>query len=345
MRRIPIFPLPGVVLMPGTMLPLHIFEPRYRALVADALAGDRTIGMTMLYPGWESANAGEDPRIYAVGGAGEIVESEELEDGRYNILLEGRFRYRVSTKPPPAPIASPGSRRSAPCPSPTRPRKTRVTQAAAALFGDMARELELPPLPAETLSPERLASEIALRLRYCAGRAPGDSRDRLGRLALRDPGGADARVEGPPPVPRAVPAVRAGSPAELTRQRFRVETASRNVGSNPTTLQPAAVFRIVTTWRTSPPWNRRFRSSFPAGRRPRSGASSGPPPRPALSRGPRARSASRAAPPSAPGRRPGGCGTRPLVFASSPSVIAAAAGVSSAPQAASEAAGRRAPGR
>ena len=95
-RRIPLFPLPGVVLMPGTMLPLHIFEPRYRAMVADALAGDRTIGMAMLYPGWEAG--GNDPRIYALGGAGEIVESEELEDGRYNIVLLGTSRFRLMTE-------------------------------------------------------------------------------------------------------------------------------------------------------------------------------------------------------------------------------------------------------
>jgi Lon protease-like protein len=79
-RRIPLFPLPGVVLLPGTTLPLHIFEARYRAMVAVALAGDRTIGMAMLKPGWEAAD--EDPRIYSIGGAGEIVDSEQLDDGR-----------------------------------------------------------------------------------------------------------------------------------------------------------------------------------------------------------------------------------------------------------------------
>ena len=151
--------------MPGTILPLHIFEPRYRAMVADALAGDRTIGMAMLYPGWESG--GDDPRIYPVGGAGEIVESEELEDGRYNILLEGRFRYRVVEEARGESLSR-RARRGDPSrfPSPTRDEEQRVTRAAAALFGNVARELELPPLPDEDLLPERLASEIALRLRY-----------------------------------------------------------------------------------------------------------------------------------------------------------------------------------
>ena len=163
-RRIPLFPLPGVVLMPGTMLPLHIFEPRYRAMVADALAGDRTIGMAMLQPGWETAE--EPPGIYPIGGAGEIVESEELEDGRYNILLEGRFRYRVLDEAPANPyrVARVEEIRSVPFPS--RDEENRITRAAAALFGNVAQELELPPLPDEVFSPERLASEIALRLRY-----------------------------------------------------------------------------------------------------------------------------------------------------------------------------------
>src|SRR5439155_2855429 len=101
LRRIPIFPLPGVVLLPGTMLPLHIFEPRYRAMVADALAGERTIGMAMIKPGWESA--GPTPDIHPIGGAGRIVEAEELPDGRYNIVLQGEFRYRVVSESPPAP--------------------------------------------------------------------------------------------------------------------------------------------------------------------------------------------------------------------------------------------------
>jgi len=163
-RRIPLFPLPGVVLMPGTMLPLHIFEARYRAMVADALASDRTIGMAMLYPGWESG--GEDPRIYSVGGAGEIVESEELEDGRYNILLEGRFRYRVVEESPANPYRVARVEEIRSVPFSDRAEEDRVTRAAAALFTSVSAQLELPPLPEEALSPERLASEIALRLRY-----------------------------------------------------------------------------------------------------------------------------------------------------------------------------------
>jgi Lon protease-like protein len=162
-RRIPLFPLPGVVLLPGTILPLHIFEARYRAMVADALEGDRTIGMAMLKSGAEGPEA---PRIHAVGGAGEIVESERLDDGRYNILLEGRFRYRVleEVRPDPYRVARVEEIRSVPFPQPEE--RDRVLRAVVSLFTEIAGPLELPPLPAELLEPERLASELAIRLRY-----------------------------------------------------------------------------------------------------------------------------------------------------------------------------------
>ena len=101
-RRLPLFPLPDVVLLPGTLLPLHVFEPRYRAMVADALEGDRTIGMAMLKPGWRRRPR-RRRRSTRSDGAGEIVESEKLADGRYNILLEGRFRFRVLDEDAPSP--------------------------------------------------------------------------------------------------------------------------------------------------------------------------------------------------------------------------------------------------
>jgi len=163
-RRLPLFPLPGVVLLPGTLLPLHIFEPRYRAMVADALEGDRLIGMAMLKPGWEQAE--EPPPIYEVGGAGEIVESEELEDGRSNIILEGRFRYRIlgEARPDPYRLA-----RVEEIPAASFSGLAQQEEAMAlgtAAFAEIASELELPPLPAGFLSPERLSSELALRLRF-----------------------------------------------------------------------------------------------------------------------------------------------------------------------------------
>src|SRR5687768_7551357 len=91
---IPIFPLPNAVLFPNVFLPLHIFEPRYRAMVADALAGDRIIGMVLLQPGFEAHYEGR-PAVYAVGCAGVITHAEPLPDGRYDIVLRGIEKFRI----------------------------------------------------------------------------------------------------------------------------------------------------------------------------------------------------------------------------------------------------------
>jgi Lon protease-like protein len=92
---IPIFPLPNVVLFPNVFLPLHIFEPRYREMVTDALEGDRIIGMVLLRPGYEADYEGRPP-IYPVGCAGVISHSEPHADGRYNIVLRGLEKFRVT---------------------------------------------------------------------------------------------------------------------------------------------------------------------------------------------------------------------------------------------------------
>lgn len=92
--ELPIFPLPNVVFFPFTLLPLHIFEPRYRQMVGDALKGHRQIGMTLLQPGWERGYQGS-PDVFSTGGMGLITEHEKLEEGKYNILLSGRHRYRI----------------------------------------------------------------------------------------------------------------------------------------------------------------------------------------------------------------------------------------------------------
>jgi uncharacterized protein len=91
---IPIFPLPNAVLFPNVFLPLHIFEPRYREMVADALQGDRIIGMVLLRPGWEPDYDGR-PAIYPIGCAGVITNAERLPDGRFNIVLRGMEKFRV----------------------------------------------------------------------------------------------------------------------------------------------------------------------------------------------------------------------------------------------------------
>jgi hypothetical protein len=91
---IPIFPLPNVVLFPNVFLPLHIFEPRYRQMVQDALDGDRMIGMVLLRSGWEGDYEGRPP-VYPIGCAGLITHAERLPDGRYNIVLRGLGKFRV----------------------------------------------------------------------------------------------------------------------------------------------------------------------------------------------------------------------------------------------------------
>src|SRR5437762_2021486 len=91
---LPIFPLPNVVLFPSVFLPLHIFEPRYREMVADALATDRLIGMVLLRPGWERDYEGRPP-IYPIGCTGLITHADRQPDGRYNIVLRGVERFRV----------------------------------------------------------------------------------------------------------------------------------------------------------------------------------------------------------------------------------------------------------
>ena len=94
---IPLFPLPNVVLFPNVFLPLHIFEPRYRQMVADALRGDRIIGMVLLRPGYEANYQGR-PAIYDVGCAGVITHSQPLPDGRYDIVLRGIEKFRITSE-------------------------------------------------------------------------------------------------------------------------------------------------------------------------------------------------------------------------------------------------------
>jgi Lon protease-like protein len=89
-----LFPLPNLVLFPHVVQPLHIFEPRYRALMADALAGDRLMALALLLPGWEE-DYHQRPPIHPVVCLGRIVQEERLPDGRYNLLLHGLSRARV----------------------------------------------------------------------------------------------------------------------------------------------------------------------------------------------------------------------------------------------------------
>jgi Lon protease-like protein len=89
-----LFPLPNLVLFPHVMQPLHVFEPRYRQMTADALAGDRLITLVLLRPGWEADYDGK-PAVYPVACIGRIVAEQRLDDGRFNILLRGLSRLRI----------------------------------------------------------------------------------------------------------------------------------------------------------------------------------------------------------------------------------------------------------
>lgn len=92
--RLSIFPLAGALLFPRMHLPLHIFEPRYRALVTDSLARDRRIGMIQPRQGGKDP-AAEPLPLFDIGCVGRIAEVEALDDGRFNIILEGLSRFRI----------------------------------------------------------------------------------------------------------------------------------------------------------------------------------------------------------------------------------------------------------
>lgn len=94
---LPVFPLPGALLLPGGKLPLNIFEPRYLAMTQDALAGDRLIGMVQPT---ETETAGHPPALYKTGCVGRITTFSEIEDGRYLITLTGLCRFAILREVP-----------------------------------------------------------------------------------------------------------------------------------------------------------------------------------------------------------------------------------------------------
>ena len=96
---LPIFPLPDLTFFPRTMLPLHIFEARYRAMVTDCLARDKRLAVVGLKPGYEATYDGKPP-VYEVTGVGRIVQWERLATGRYNLLLRGERRARIDRELP-----------------------------------------------------------------------------------------------------------------------------------------------------------------------------------------------------------------------------------------------------
>jgi len=96
---LPIFPLPDQTFFPRTMLPLHIFEARYRAMITDCLARDRRLAVVALEPGYEAHYAGKPP-VKQIAGVGKIVRCERLPTGRFNVLLQGECRVRIERELP-----------------------------------------------------------------------------------------------------------------------------------------------------------------------------------------------------------------------------------------------------
>jgi len=100
LAALPIFPLPNVVLFPGALLPLHVFEPRYRELVREVLAGRKLMGIVRLKPGFEEDYEGRPP-VFDVCGVGSVIDFAEQADGRFDITLRGLARARILEELPP----------------------------------------------------------------------------------------------------------------------------------------------------------------------------------------------------------------------------------------------------
>ncbi|MEM6561020.1 MAG: LON peptidase substrate-binding domain-containing protein [Planctomycetota bacterium] len=96
LAKVPMFPLPRMVLLPKAVLPLHIFEQRYRQMIADALEGEQLLTIAHLQEGFEAVPDGIDPPVFDHCCVGTIIDHRRLEDGRYNILVQGAQRVRIA---------------------------------------------------------------------------------------------------------------------------------------------------------------------------------------------------------------------------------------------------------
>lgn len=185
--RVPLFPLPATVLFPQIPLPLHVFEPRYRSLMADALAGDRVIGMVMLKPGFEAEYEGRPP-IYAVGCAGVIAKHEVLPDGRYNLILTGMSRFRVISENHERAYRLAEVEYLAEAETPTAEtaalRENVLTQLRALAKADGVALHELPTVPPQGVSDYEFANFLS----YILAISP------LEKQALLEESGLDARL-------------------------------------------------------------------------------------------------------------------------------------------------------
>lgn len=189
---LPIFPLPDVTLFPQTVLPLHVFEARYRAMIMDALARDRRLCVVQLRPGYERDYEGK-PEIHAIAGAGEIVSWERLATGRYNILLKGEWRVRLEREVPSDTLYRLGVARRLNEVPPARdvsPSLQRIRAACAELLVALKRPRDLlDSALADGLPPGAVADRIASAVLPDAALRQAlletlEVADRLERLAL-----------------------------------------------------------------------------------------------------------------------------------------------------------------
>lgn len=160
---LPIFPLPDVTFFPHTVLPLHVFEARYRAMVLDALERDRRLAIVKLRPGWEPTYAGK-PAVHAVAGAGEIVSCRRLATGRFDIMVRGDCRVALGAELPSDTLYRlVRARRLDDVPAPEEPASTlaRVRAACARLLAALERPADLLDV---ALAPEQGAGAVADRV-------------------------------------------------------------------------------------------------------------------------------------------------------------------------------------
>jgi uncharacterized protein len=199
-QALKVFPLPSAVLFPQAVLPLHIFEPRYRALVKDALAGDKVMALAQLEPGWEG-QYNERPPLQPMACAGLIIWHEELPDGRYNLLLQGVCRVRL------------------------------LGELTSSHLYREARAQPLPDAPFEGPEEERLRQAVF----DLAGRVPASFAENLLPLAARAQGGTLADVVAAAVVPE--PERRQELLCELD-VRARLRAVMQDVGELVARLSP-----------------------------------------------------------------------------------------------------------
>jgi Lon protease-like protein len=149
---LPVFPLPDLTFFPGTLLPLHVFEPRYRAMVTDAMARDRRLAVAGLRPGYQADYHGRPP-VFAVAGMGRIVRCERLATGRFDIVVRGEARVRLEREMPSdtlyriaaaAPLAETGEDRPGVSPLAARVRRQclRILGALGRPTGELSAALD-----------------------------------------------------------------------------------------------------------------------------------------------------------------------------------------------------------